>query len=168
MGHGSEPPALSKLLSSPGTEPPVSFRTWVWGWTRERWGQGKTLKSEAPVSPSEQCPPHPTPATCQSWSTATGCSSAQEAQAPQPPGRPADLGGEKPPGRGQEAGSAPQSQWFQCINNSEHKRYTAENALLPTLLTIVLQGIHYFNYFMIGQEKHRLKKDNARVIICLH
>lgn len=99
---------------------------------------------------------------------ARGCSPAPEAQAPQPPGRPADLGGEKKHGKGQEAGSPPQSQWFQCINNSEHKRYIADNALLPALLTIVLQGIHYFNYFMIGKEKHRRKKDNARVIICLH
>lgn len=79
-----------------------------------------------------------------------------------------DLGGEKQHEEGQEAGSPPQSRWFQCINNSEHKRCTADNALLPALLTIVLQGIHYFNYFMIGKEKHRLKKDNARVIICLY
>lgn len=44
----------------------------------------------------------------------------------------------------------------------------ADHALLPALLTTVLQGIHYFNYFMIGKEKHRLKGDNALVIICLH
>lgn len=61
-----------------------------------------------------------------------------------------------------------QSQWFQCINNSQHKWYMADNALLPALLPIVLQGIHYFNYFMIGKEKHRQKGDNALVIICLY
>lgn len=34
----------------------------------------------------------------------------------------------------------------------------ADNALLPALLPIVLQGIHYFNYFMIGKEKHRQRE----------
>ena len=43
----------------------------------------------------------------------------------------------------------------------------ADNALLPACLPI-LQGIHYFNYFMIGKEKHRLKGDNSLIIICLH
>lgn len=43
----------------------------------------------------------------------------------------------------------------------------ADNALLPARLPI-LQGIHYFNYFMIGKEKHRLKGDNSLIIICLH
>lgn len=102
---------------------------------------------------------------CQSWSMATGCSSDWS---PQPPRRPSDLGREKEQEKGREAGSLPRSPWFQHINNSEHKRYFADDALLPALLTIVLQGIHYFNYFMIGKDKQRPRKDNTLVIICLH
>lgn len=162
MGYGSEPPALSQCFPSPRTEPPASFRTRGWGWTRARSGQGKALKSEALVSPSKQCPPSDVSELVHGHRLP----SALEAQAPQPPGRPADLGGEKPHGKGQEPVSPPQSRCFQCINNSEHKRCIADNDLLPALLTIVLQGIHYFNYFMISKEKHRLKKDNARVRIC--
>lgn len=70
--------------------------------------------------------------------------------------------------KGWETGSPLQSQWFQCINNSQHKRDMADNALLPALLPIVLQGIHYFNYLMIGKKKHRRKGDNVLIIICLH
>lgn len=110
---------------SPRTEPPASFRTGEGGWTRERSGQGKALQSEVPASPSEQRPP----AMCQSWSMATGCSSALEAQGPQPPRRPWDLGGENLREKGRQAGSLPQSQWFQRINNSERKTYIAHDAL---------------------------------------
>ena len=44
----------------------------------------------------------------------------------------------------------------------------ADNALVPARLPIVLQGIHYFNYFMIGKEKHRLKGDNSLIMFCIN
>lgn len=63
MGHGPEPPALSKPLSSPETEHRLFLsEPSVGGWTRERWGQGKTLKSEALCflpSNVHHTPPHP-------------------------------------------------------------------------------------------------------------